>query len=99
MARDPEALLARLREQETRLADRLERHIDADLDENWCGGEFRFSRFQGRLGDGVITELKRRYDRWAVRQEVDEDGDGTLVFAPLLARHRFPNATPQREDG
>src|SRR5262249_34342055 len=47
MARDPEDLLARLREQETRLADQLERHIDADLDENWRGGEFRFNRFQG----------------------------------------------------
>ncbi len=92
MARDPEALLAQLKERESKQADELERHIDADLDQNWRGGEFRFSRFQGQLDDGVVAELRRRYAQWSVRQEIDQDGDGTLVFRPLLAEHRVMKA-------
>ncbi len=62
------------------------------MDRNWRGGEFRFGRYQGRLGDGVVAELRRRYDGWLVRQEVDSDDDGTLVFSPLLSEHRLVKA-------
>jgi hypothetical protein len=92
MARNPEALLVQLKERQSKQADDLERHIDADLDQNWSGGEFRFSRFQGHLDDGVVAELRRRYECWALRQEIDQDGDGTLVLVPLLAEHRAKRA-------
>jgi len=88
MARDPEVLLTQLKQRDSKQVDDLERHIDADLDENWRGGEFRFSRYHGQLDPGVLAELRRRYERWTVRQEIDPDGDGTLVFAPLLHEHR-----------
>jgi hypothetical protein len=77
-----------LREQQSKQVDELERHIDADLDENWRGGSFRFSRYRGRLSDGIVKELQRRYGGWTVRQEIDGDGDGALVFTPLLRAHR-----------
>lgn len=87
MARTPEQLRNRLSPRDKRRVDALEADIDATMDETYQNGEpFRFP-VHG-ISFAVLSELKRRYDRWNLSWNVTnltksfENASLVLKFEP-----------------